>query len=207
MHEIKLFLLVYFAALGGVIPPGLVNMSVAKTCVRKSKRHGMIMSFGASLVVFFQAMTAILMAKYIFDHPYVHKMLLRTGLVILVLMMVYFFIIANRQKERIKIEKKTSGRSFLRGMGIALLNVFPIPFFVVISSIFNAKGNVDYSWLSVLVFSTGAALGTLTTLYLYVISFVRIEKRTKTFARYSNYFMGFLMMLLVIITLLRIYVL
>ena len=139
MHEIKLFLLVYFAALGGVIPPGLVNMSVAKTCVRKSKRHGMIMSFGASLVVFFQAMTAILMAKYIFDHPYVHKMLLRTGLVILVLMMVYFFIIANRQKERIKIEKKTGGRSFLRGMGIALLNVFPIPFFVVISSIFNAK--------------------------------------------------------------------
>lgn len=207
MHEIKLFLLVYFAALGGVIPPGLVNMSVAKTCVRKSKRHGMIMSFGASLVVFFQAMTAILMAKYIFDHPYVHKVLLRTGLVVLILMMVYFFIIANRQKERIKIEKKTGSRSFLRGMGIALLNVFPIPFFVVISSIFNAKGNVDYSWLSVLVFSIGAALGTLTTLYLYVISFVRIEKRTKTFARYSNYFMGFLMMLLVIITLLRIYVL
>jgi threonine/homoserine/homoserine lactone efflux protein len=204
--EIKLFFLAFFAALVGVIPPGLVNMSVAKTCVRKSKWDGTVMSFGASVIVFFQALVAILMAKYIFDHPYVHKILLRTGLVILALMMVYFFIMANRQKERIKIEKKTGRKSFLRGMGIAALNVFPIPFFVVISSVFNAKGQLEYSGLSILFFSLGAALGTLTTLYLYVISFVKIQKRTKTFAKYSNYFMGFLMMLLVIITLFRIYV-
>jgi len=204
--NIKLFLLIYFASLAGVIPPGLVNMSVAKTCIRKTKWDGKLMSLGASVIVFFQAMTAILMAKYIFDHPYVHKILLRTGLVILVLMMFYFFIMANRNKERKRIEKKTGGKSFLRGMGIAALNVFPIPFFVVISSIFNAKGGLNYSWLNVIVFSLGAALGTMTTLYLYVISFVKIEKHTKTFAAYSNYFMGFLMMLLVIITLLRIYV-
>ncbi|MFZ0491260.1 MAG: lysine transporter LysE, partial [Salegentibacter sp.] len=31
MEETKLFLITYFAALIGVIPPGLVNMTVAKT--------------------------------------------------------------------------------------------------------------------------------------------------------------------------------
>ena len=181
-------------------------MSVAKTCIRKTKKDGVVMSIGVAVIVFFQAMAAILMAKYIFDNPFIHRILLRTGLVILILMMIYFFIMANRNKERVKIEKKTSGKSFLRGIGIAVLNVFPIPFFVVISSIFNAKGSVDYSWLSVVIFSFGAALGTLTTLYLYVISFMKIEKHTKTFSAYSNYFMGFLMMVLVSIALLRIYV-
>ena len=65
----QFIVITYFAAMVGVIPPGLVNMTVAKTCVNKGKRSGLRVALGASMVVFFQAMLAILMAKYIFNHP------------------------------------------------------------------------------------------------------------------------------------------
>lgn len=206
MEETKLFFFTFFAALIGVFPPGLVNMTVAKTCVQKGKKSGVWVALGASLIVFCQACIAILMAKYIFNHPYIRNVLLRTGLVVFVILSIYFFITAKKNKKnKPKISKGNSAKNFFTGITIALLNVFPIPYFVVISTAFNAKGNINYDMLSVILFSFAAALGTFSTLYIYVLSFLKIEKHTNRFSKYSNYFMASLMLLLVIITLIRIY--
>ena len=89
MEETKIFLITYFAALLGVVPPGLVNMTVAKACVKRGKKNGILVSIGASVVVFFQALFAILLAKYIFNNPYVHNLLLRAGLVIFILLTIF----------------------------------------------------------------------------------------------------------------------
>lgn len=206
MEEAQLFFFTYFAALLGVFPPGLVNMTVAKTCVQKGKRNGILVALGASLIVFLQACIAILMAKYIFNHPYVRNILLRAGLVIFIILGIYFFILARKNKvKKPKESKKNSAKSFFTGITIALLNVFPIPYFVVISTAFNAKGGYQYSALSVAIFAFAAALGTFSSLYVYVISFLKIEKHTDRFSKYSNYFMAILMLVLVCITLIRIF--
>ncbi|WP_121666988.1 LysE family transporter [Mesonia aquimarina] len=206
MEEAQLFFFTFFAALLGVLPPGLVNMTVAKTCVQKGKSNGILVALGASLIVFCQACIAILMAKYIFNHPFVRNMLLRAGLVVFVILAIYFFIMARKKKvKKTKVSKHNSAKSFFTGITIALLNVFPIPYFVVISTAFNAKGGYNYSALSVAVFALAAALGTFTSLYVYVISFLKIEKHTGHFSKYSNYFMAVLMLILVVITLIRIY--
>ena len=65
MHEIQLFGITFFAALVGVIPPGLVNMSIAKTCVDVRLKAGKQKALGAALVVFIQAYIAIVIAKEI----------------------------------------------------------------------------------------------------------------------------------------------
>ncbi len=97
MEETKLFLITYFAALLGVVPPGLVNMTVAKTCVVKGKKNGLYVALGATFVVIIQATVAVLLAKYIFDNAFVQNILLRAGLVIFILLAVYFFIQANNK--------------------------------------------------------------------------------------------------------------
>ncbi|MDQ7916255.1 LysE family transporter [Mesonia sp. MT50] len=203
IETLQLFLITYFAALAGVIPPGLVNMTVAKSCVDKGKRSGVLVALGASIIVFIQALIAILMAKYIFTHPYVQKMMLRAGLVVFVIMGIYFFIEARKEKTKVEASKKSSAKSFLKGVMIASVNVFPIPYFVAISTAFNP--DQGYGWLNITAFSFAAALGTFTTLYIYVISFLKIEKHTKSFSKYSNYFMAALMAILIIVTLVRIF--
>lgn len=203
MEETKLFLITYFAALLGVVPPGLVNMSVAKTSVMRGKYNGLFVATGASMVVLLQAFIAILLAKYIFNNPFVHNILLRAALVIFLLMAVYFFIIGQRKKKQVEVEETTGRRSLLKGMMISALNIFPIPFFVALGAGLNVGGSVEYHWIEMLIFVMAAGLGSFTTLYFYALFFSKIEG-SPNFYRYSNYFMAILMLVLVVITFIRI---
>ena len=205
MEEAKLFLITYFAAFLGVIPPGLVNMTVAKTCVEQGKRNGMYVAVGASFIVLLQAFLAILLANYIFSNPFVQNILLRAGLVIFVILGIYFFLKAKRKEDIEQHSEKAKTNSIFKGMLIAVLNVFPIPYFVAIAGALNVGAGVSYHWMKILSFSLAGAMGTFTSLYLYVLFFNRIEGKTESFSRFSNYFMALLMLVLIVITLFRIY--
>ena len=89
-------------------------------------------------------------------------------------------------------------------MLIAALNIFPIPYFCAIAGGFNVGVGVSYNWFKIVAFASAAALGSFTSLYLYVLSFIKIEKKAEKFAKYSNYFMAALMAVLVVITIVRI---
>ncbi len=204
METTKLFLITYFAALAGVIPPGLINMSVAKTCVQQGKNNGLIVAIGASIIVMVQALVAILLAKYIFGNPFVRNMLLRTGLVIFIFMAIFFFIKAKRGKvKNVKISKHSGIRSLGKGMMMGVLNVLPIPYFCALGAALNVSGKVDYDILAITIFIAAATAGTFTALYGYVVFFDKISKKSESFAKYSNYFMAILMVVLVVVTLVR----
>lgn len=205
MEETKLFLITYFAALLGVVPPGLVNMTVAKTCVEKGKKNGLYVALGATIVVIIQATVAVLLSKYIFGNEFVQNILLRAGLVIFILLAVYFFIQAKKRGGIEHQSRKANSNSIFKGMLIAALNIFPIPYFVAIAGALNVGVGDSYDWSRIVAFILAASMGSFTTLYLYVLSFIRIEKQAEAFSRYSNYFMAALMLVLVIVTILRIY--
>jgi threonine/homoserine/homoserine lactone efflux protein len=127
LEDLQIYVYTYLAAFVGVVPPGLVNMSVAKTCLEKGRRNGVFMAIGASLVVFFQALLAVVISKYIFSHPDVKSMFLQAGVGILILMFVYFLLSANRKKNQQNIKKRTGTKSFFTGILVSVLNIFPIP--------------------------------------------------------------------------------
>jgi len=204
LETTKLFFITYFAALAGVIPPGLINMSVAKTCVEHGKKNGLFVAIGASMVVALQALIAILLARYIFGNPYVRNMLLRTGLVIFLFLAIFFFIKAKRSRvKKVAISKSRGIKSLGKGMMVSVLNVLPIPYFCALGAALNVSGKVSYDIMAISMFIAAAVLGTFTALYLYVIFFVRIDNKSASFAKYSNYFMAGLMLVLVVITLIR----
>ena len=205
MEETKIFLITYFAALFGVIPPGLINMSVAKISVKRGKKNGIYFAIGASFVVLLQAIIALFLARYIFDNPFVKNVLLRAGLVIFCLLAIYFFIMGKGRKKEVEINPVTGVQSIFRGAMLAVLNVFPIPYFVALGAALNINGKVNYHLLNNAVFVVAASIGTFSTLYLYALFFARIQDRETYFSKYSNYFMAGLMLILVIITLIRIF--
>ena len=203
MEELQVYLLTYLAAFVGVVPPGLVNMSVAKACLEKGRRNGILMAFGASLIVFVQALVAILISKFIFSNPYVKDMFLQTGIVILILMFIYFLLSANRKKTQQNLKKRAGTKSFFTGILVSALNIFPIPYFVLIGTLLSNNFNVKFTLYNDIIFALSAALGTLTTLYLYVVFIMKIDGKTEVFKKYSNFFMAVLMLILIIITWMR----
>ena len=204
METTKLFVITYFAALAGVIPPGLINMSVAKTCVLHGKKNGILVAIGASIIVFIQALIAIQLARYIFGNPYVQNMLLRVGIVIFGMMAIFFFVKAKRSKvKEVVIPKHAGLKSLAKGMMVSTLNVLPIPYFCALGVALNVTGKVDYDVMAIWVFIAAAALGTFTALYMYATFFAKISNKSASFAKYSNYFMAGLMVVLVVITLIR----
>jgi len=205
LEYFQIYVLTYLAAFIGVVPPGLVNMSVAKTCLERGRRNGSLMALGASSVVLFQALLAVLISKYIFSHPYVKSVFLKTGIAILILMFIYFLLSANRKKNQQNIKKRTGTKSFFTGILVSSLNIFPIPYFVLISTLLSNNFEIKFSIMNDIFFAISAALGTLTTLYLYVIFIMKIDGKTELFKRYSNYFMAALMLVLIIITIARLY--
>jgi threonine/homoserine/homoserine lactone efflux protein len=204
LEETKLFLITYLAAFIGVVPPGLVNMTVAKTCVEKGKRNGLYVAIGAGIVVLIQALIAVMLARYIFENPYVRKMLLRAGLVVFCILAVYFFIQARHKKGIKHHHQKANANSVFKGILVAGLNIFPVPYFVAIAGAMDLSSNIDYDWSLNASFALAACLGSFTALYLYVILFDKIDKKAETFAKYSNYFMAALMFILIIIAVIRI---
>ncbi len=205
MEETKLFLITYFAAFIGVVPPGLVNMTVAKTCVESGKKNGLYVAIGAGMVILLQALIAVLLAKYIFDHPFVKRMFLRAGLVIFSILGIYFFVKAKQKKGIRHTRKEGNAHSIFKGMLIAALNVFPIPYFVAVAGAMNLTTGVSYDWSLIFSFAIAAALGSFTSLYIYVFFFNKIEEKAEKVSRYSNYFMAGLMIVLVMIILFRIF--
>ena len=204
METTILFLITFFASLVGVIPPGLINMTVAKTCLESGKKNGILVAIGASIVVFVQALLAILLAKYIFYNPYIKNMLLRTGGVIFFFMAIYFFVKAKQRKTKIKEYKHANSRSLFKGIMMSTLNVLPIPYFCTVAAALSVSGKIEYDALRIIVFGIAAGTGTFVTLYFYVVYFLKIEKKTASITKYSNLFMGILMLVLVLLTLARI---
>jgi len=204
LETTKLFIVTFFASLIGVIPPGLVNMTVAKTCLERGKKDGIMVAIGAATVVGVQALIAILLAKYIYFNPFVRNIILRTGAVIFFFLSIYFFAKAKQRETKIKVYQREHSRSLVKGMIISGINVLPIPYLCTIAAAMSVKGNMDYDAQRIIAFIIAAGLGTFVALYLYVFSFLKIEKKTASITKYSNYFMGILMLVLVCITLARI---
>ncbi|WP_420570676.1 lysine transporter LysE [Kordia sp.] len=203
---IILFFVTFSAALLGVVPPGLINITAAKISTQKGKLNGVIFAIGASLVVLLQAFVAVMISKYLYHNQQIIDVLLKVALVIFGLLGIYFFIIARKKKEkRIRMVKVSKKGSFFKGIFLAMLNVLPIPYFAGLNALWRVSGLMEFSTLDIAVFIFAAGLGTFSMLYMYVFYFDKSQSQSGQFSKYSDYILSILMLVLVIITLIRIF--
>ncbi|WP_430411548.1 lysine transporter LysE [Kordia sp.] len=203
---IILFFITFSAALLGVVPPGLINITAAKISTQKGKINGVIFSVGASLIVLIQAFIAVLISKYLYKNREVIDTLLKVALVIFILLGIYFFIIAKKKKEkRIRMVKVSKKSSFFKGIFLATLNVLPIPYFAGLNALWNVSGLMEFTVSYIIIFVLAAGLGTFAMLYMYVFYFDKSQSSSGKFSKHSDYILSVLMLVLVIITLIRIF--
>jgi len=205
-HLFILFFATFSAAFMATVPPGLLNMNAAKVSVEKGKANGIIFSIGVSTMIMLQATIAVYISRFLDNNPDVIAMLLKIAMVVFAFFAVYFFWTAKRNKvpnpELVKISKKNS---FLKGIGLAAVNLLTIPYYSGLNIMWNASGWIQFKVSDIAIFILAAGLGTFSVLYMYTIYFNKLENRTNRFSQNSNYILSGLMAVLLVITLIRVF--
>ena len=182
----------YLAAFVGIFPPGLINMTAAKISLEDGKSRAMGFVSGALVIIAVQAFISVYCARYIDSHHEVDLILREIGLVIFTLASIYFFFLAKKPElvSQNALVKKTSRSAFLLGLFISSINLFPIPYYVIVSIALSSYGLFSFQTAEIYSLVVGVLLGSLTVFYAYVVVFNRLRSKTDYLIRNMNVIMG-----------------
>jgi threonine/homoserine/homoserine lactone efflux protein len=207
-HLLVLFFATFSAAFMATVPPGLLNMNAAKASVEKGKAAGVVFSLGVALTVVVQAYIAVMISKYLYRNPEVIRGLQRAAIAVFAFFALYFFLMARKEKGKEKplpVSRVRRKNNFFKGILLASLNLLTIPYYSALNAMWNSSGWIKFQFLDIATFVLAAGCGTFSALYLYTVYFKKLEARTNAFSRNSNYVLSALMLVLLVITLIRIF--
>ncbi len=201
-----LFFFTFGAAFLASLPPGLLNLNAAKTSVEKGKSNGVIFAFGVAVAVMLQTYIAVRIAKFISRNQHIVEVLLQLALVLFLILAIFFFLKGKKQhrKSFVLVEGKKRN-SFSRGVFLALINLLAVPYYSGLNTLFHGQGLMRYNVIDEILFILAAGSGTFLAMYLYVFYFNKMEHKTNTFSKNSNYILSGLMLLLFVITAVRLF--
>ncbi|MEM8999334.1 MAG: LysE family transporter [Bacteroidota bacterium] len=206
IHLLILFFATFSAAFMATVPPGLLNMNAAKTSVEKGKLNGIVFSLGVSSTIMAQAYIGVNISKFLYNNPEVIDILLKLAIGIFAFFAIFFFVSAKRkQQKQLKTVNFSKKNSFFKGILLAALNLLTIPYYSSLNAMWNRAGWIKFEAQDTLVFILAAGMGTFSVLYLYTFYFDKLEARTNRFSKNSNYILSGLMLVLLMITLIRIF--
>lgn len=205
-HHLILFFATFSAAFMATVPPGLLNLNAAKVSVEKGRSYGVIFSLGVAAMIVIQAFVAVWISKFLFRNPEVIVWLQKAALIVFGFFAIYFFVLARKNAEKpVKLVQVSRKNSFFKGMLLAALNFLTIPYYSALNAMWNASGWIQFKFWDIAVFVIAAGSGSFVVLYLYTVYFTKLEARSTAFSKNSNYILSILMLVLLVITLIRIF--
>lgn len=199
------FILGLVIAFIGVIPPGLLNMTVAKISLKEGAGRGMLFSTGVCTVVGLQTYIAAIFAKYLSNNSEVMDILKRVALVIFILITIYFLLLARKQpKLDVEANVRKKHQRFFQGIFLSSLNVFPIPYQAYMTITLASFGWLTFETYNIISYVAGASMGTFVMLYIYIFFFDKIKNDKVTSQKSMNYIIGAVTGIIAVITLVNI---
>lgn len=189
------------AALVGVLPPGLINMTVAKVRLTDGLKRAMVFTLGALVVIAVQTYVSLLFARYIRLHNEVVTTLRAIGFIVFVLLTFYFFFFAKKPDlNNRRIELKSKRSRFFLGMLISGLNVLPIPYYVFVSVNLASSGYFDFQFAQEISLVLGVITGSFLVFNGYMIFIHHLQSKTDFFIKNMNRMIGSITALVALLT-------
>lgn len=202
MYFILPLFLGIMTAIIGILPPGLINMTAAKVGLKEGRIRAFVFASGATLVILIQTFIALLFARFIDKNPQVVLLLREIGLLVFVVLTIYFFWTPKKIIPNDKIVKLNSKKSrFFYGMLLSSLNFFPIPFYVFVSVTLASFNYFHFKNQLIYLFVIGSGIGSYFAFYCYITFFKKLETKTSFILNNMNYIIGSITGLVSIITL------
>ena len=199
------FLFGFLAAVIGIIPPGLINLTAAKISLIDGKNSALKFVFGALVVIFLQTYISVFFAQYINSHQGIVVLLREIGLVIFIALSVYFLKFARKHSDNSQTPNviKSKRNRFLVGMFVSAINFFPIPYYVLISITLASYKRLNFELIQEFLFVFGVLLGSSMVFYLYVEFFNKMKNKADYFIANMNKIIGTITGIVALITLIN----
>lgn len=206
MNFLLPFLFGYLAAIVGIIPPGLINLTAAKLSLIEGSKRALFFVFGALIVIFFQTYISVIFAQYIDKHQEIVILFREVGLFIFIALTVYFLKFAKKAKikQRDNITVKSKRSRFFMGMVIAAINFFPIPYYVLISVALASYNVFSFQPLPIFSLVMGVVFGSFSVFYFYVVFFNKMKSKANYFISNMNKMIGIITGIVALFTLFNI---
>ena len=176
----------------------MLSMTAVRMTLEHNHRSGVLFAAGAASVVFVQGLVAALFVQFLTEHPEIITGLKKASILILIALALFFFYEAKKAK-KIKGKNK-AGKSYLVGMAMSSLNQLAIPFYLVMATMAETKGWLEFTTNSSISFAFGTVTGTFFIFYVY-ISFAKvISKKNKFITQNINYILSAFFLILSAIT-------
>jgi len=196
---LTLFVIAFAASAGATIPPGLLNMNVARIRVANGSGPALRFIAGVATVIAVEAWAAAAFSKFVYENPEVQRNFLWLGIGVFSLLTWYFF---NRSQKSVQA-LKDQRNFFLRGAIMGALNVLNIPFYAVMHAVLRNASLVRLAPSETLVFAAAAMSGTAVVLFGYSYGSSKVNFDELNFQRRANRLIGFVMFALAVISLIR----
>jgi threonine/homoserine/homoserine lactone efflux protein len=195
----------FLAAVVGVIPPGLINMTAAKVSLVDGKKRALMFVLGALIVIYFQTYISVIFAQYINRHQEVLVLLREIGFFIFIALTIYFLKFAKTPQINSDNDAVKSKRSrFFMGMVISIINFFPIPYYVLVSIALTSYKVFTFESLPIYSLVLGVVLGSFAVFYFYVVFFNKMKSKADFLINNMNKMIGFITGIVALITLFNI---
>lgn len=187
--------------------PGLINMTALKVSESRGQSAAYQFVGGACLFLALQ----VLLAGYIIHElgfsPRLILLLREVGILIFLLISIYFFFFANKidRKRALKQQHSPTKRNaFLQGFLLSASNFFPIPFYLFFFS-FLKSYQYSLELQLVITLAIGIVLGAAAIFILYIRFFKRLGNKAPMVLANINYIIGSITLLVCLLTILKIY--
>lgn len=188
----------------GVLPPGIININTAIVSVEKGVSKGIVFALGACFIVLFQTLISILIAMNINIDVSLISTIEKIAVFIFLALSAYFYLCASKKVKKKEIKRESNTRVFMAGMFFSVINFLPIPYHIGWSKALNLQGKFDFVTLNIATFIFCVLVGTFVANYLYIVFFKKFNTDPQKFAKYANYTLAFLCLLLALIELIKI---
>ncbi|MCA4781877.1 LysE family transporter [Empedobacter stercoris] len=196
MQYLELLLIGIFTAFIGSSIPGLLNMTVVKIGKQEGTKSAYTFMLGTAITIAIQVYLAIFLAKFINFNEEVTKIFRQVGLIVFVMITIYFLFFAKKQdlkkkNKRLKQQGDVKQKNkFLYGLLLSAVNVFPIPFYVFLSATLISYKITVFGQPNSSIFALGVVIGSMIIFSLYLKFFNSKSEENSFILKNINYVIG-----------------
>ena len=211
LDSLIILIIGFGAAFLGTTPPGLLNLTAAKTQATYGSKQANLFMLGSSTVSAIYSFIAASFTSVLESNPvYLHDILL-VGLLIFTVLTL-FFLYKGFQLNKYGAKEVNYDRNnfFMTGVLLSFLNILPFPFYIAITYFLQNLVDFNYALQQIIILVIGVFTGTYAILYTYTRANKKIQqkwgqKEKKKSKFNSNYLMASITGVIVIITAFKLY--
>lgn len=169
MNVVIPFFTGFFAAVLGTLLPGILNANVVKISKEEGMKNAYNFMLGTFVIIALQTYLAVFFARIIDRSEVITSALREIGFVVFLILTIYFFTVKPKKYLDSEAPKSLVKRKrFYYGLLLAVLNIFPIFYYVFITISVLNNNLYEVYYLSNILLTLGVILGTYTAFMFYI---------------------------------------